>query len=125
MLSWIFAGVMLLVIISSVASASACLRPLTLVVRIMGRRFGTDALSVMTLLVPLVGLELEWVPGVARVSATGGLMPKIRDLGWFRSSRQCPQSPFCWNRWRLDFRSWKTCSQAGFEVRMTCESSKG
>ena len=62
MLSWIFAGVMLLVIISSVASASACLRPLTLFVRIMGCRFGTDALSVMTLAVALVGLKLEWVP---------------------------------------------------------------
>ena len=61
MLSWIFAGVMLPVIVGSVASASAYLRPLTLVVRIMGCRFGTDTLSVMTLLVALVGLESEWV----------------------------------------------------------------
>ena len=69
MLSWIFAGVMLPVIVGSVAAGSVCLRPLTLVVRIMGCRFGTDALSVMTLLVALVGLELEWVLGLARVSA--------------------------------------------------------
>ena len=65
---------------------SAYLRPLTLVVRIMGGRFGTDALSVMTLLVALVGLELEWVLGLARVSAAWDLMSKIRDLGWFRTS---------------------------------------
>ena len=66
-------------------------RPLTLVVRIMGCRFGIDVLSVMTLVVALVALESEWVPGLARVSAAWDLMSKIRDLGWFRSSRRRPQ----------------------------------
>ena len=61
-------------------SRSWSVRPLILVVRIMGRRFGTDALSVMTLVVALVGLESEWVPGLARVSAAWDLMSKIRDL---------------------------------------------
>ena len=78
-----------------VISRSWSVRPLTLVVRIMGCRFGTDALSVMTLVVALVGLESEWVPGLARVSAAWDLMSKIRDLGWFRSSRRRPQGLFC------------------------------
>ena len=61
--------------IGRVISRSWSVRPLTLVVRIMGCRFGTDALSVMTLVVTLVGLESEWVPGLARVSAA-------RDFAW-------------------------------------------
>ena len=77
-----------------VISRSWSVRPLTLVVRIMGCRFGTDALSVMTLVVTLVGLESEWVPGLARVSAAWDLMSKIRDLGWFRSSRHVPKVLF-------------------------------
>ena len=50
--------------IGRVISRSWSVMPLTLVVRIMGCRFGTDALSVMTLLVALVGLESEWVPRI-------------------------------------------------------------
>ena len=98
--------------VMSVASASACLRPLTLFVRIMGYRFGTDALSVMTLVVALVGLESEWVPRLARVSAAWDLMSKIRD--GFGAPDDVPKV-FFWL---------ETCSQAMPGMTLGCPSGK-